>query len=103
MKVAYWTLGIFIFGILGLLLINLFGNITVTNQLNYTTMKNTVTILSVLAMLAAFSAEPPAPPTHEEWGFMKDLAKRDPYVSHWTRTAKNGELDLSKGVKVIDD
>ncbi|MBR4617482.1 MAG: hypothetical protein IKO55_17880, partial [Kiritimatiellae bacterium] len=34
---------------------------------------------------------------------MKDLAKRDPYVSHWTRIAKNGELDLSKGVKVIDE
>ena len=34
---------------------------------------------------------------------MKDLARRDPYVSHWTRAAKGGELDLSKGVKVIDE
>ena len=34
---------------------------------------------------------------------MKDLAKRDPYVSHWTRTVKNDELDLSKGVKTIDE
>lgn len=42
MKVAFWALGIMVLGILGLLLINLFGNITVTNQLNYTTMKNDV-------------------------------------------------------------
>ena len=33
---------------------------------------------------------------------MKDLARREPYVSHWTRAAKAGELDLSKGVKVVD-
>ena len=42
LKVAMWTLGIFILGILSVLLISLFGNITVTDQLNYTTMKNTV-------------------------------------------------------------
>ena len=42
LKVAMWTLGILILGLLGVSLISLFGNITVTNQLNYTTMKNTV-------------------------------------------------------------
>lgn len=42
LKVAMWTLGIFVLGILGVLLISLFGNITVTDQLNYTTMKNAV-------------------------------------------------------------
>ena len=52
--------------------------------------------------LSAFAAEPPDPPSREEWGFMKDLARREPYVSHWTRAAKAGELDLSKGVKVVD-
>ena len=48
------------------------------------------------------AAGPPPPPAREEWGFMKDLARREPYTSHWTRAAKPGELDLSKGVKVID-
>ena len=42
LKVAYWTLGIFVIGLLGIIMVNLFGNITVTNQLNYTTMKNAV-------------------------------------------------------------
>ena len=42
MKVAMWALGIFALSIFGLVLINTFGNITVTNQLNYTTMKNAV-------------------------------------------------------------
>ena len=42
MKVAFWTLGIIVVAIFGLYLVNLFGNITVTNQLNYTSMKNTV-------------------------------------------------------------
>lgn len=42
LKVAMWTLGVFVLGILGVLLVSLFGNITVTDQLNYTTMKNTV-------------------------------------------------------------
>lgn len=42
MKVAFWALGIMVLGVFGLVLINLFGNITVTNQLNYTTMKNDV-------------------------------------------------------------
>lgn len=42
MKTAFWGLGIFIIGILGILLVSLFGNITVTNQLNYTTLKNAV-------------------------------------------------------------
>ncbi len=37
-----WALGIFALSIFGLVLINTFGNITVTNQLNYTTMKNAV-------------------------------------------------------------
>ncbi len=42
MKVAFWGIGIIILGVLGAVLINLFGNIAVTNQLNYTTMKNAV-------------------------------------------------------------
>ena len=42
MKVAMWGVGLFVLGVLGIVLINLFGNITVTNQLNYTTMKNAV-------------------------------------------------------------
>ena len=62
-----------------------------------------VASLTVLVLATAFAAEPPAPPTREEWGFMKELAQRDPYVSHWTRAAKAGELDLSKGLKVIDE
>ena len=42
MKVAMWGLALCVMGLLGLVLINLFGNITVTNQFNYTTMKNAV-------------------------------------------------------------
>lgn len=37
-----WGVGLCVIGLLGLVLINLFGNITVTNQFNYTTMKNAV-------------------------------------------------------------
>ena len=62
-----------------------------------------VASLTVLALAAAFAAEPPSPPTREEWGFMKELAQRDPYVSHWTRAAQSGELDLSKVLRVIDE
>ena len=42
MKVAMWGVGLILLSIFGLMLVNLFGNITVTNQLNYTTMKNAV-------------------------------------------------------------
>ncbi len=42
LKVAMWGLALVILGLLGVIIINLFGNITVTNQLNYTTMKNAV-------------------------------------------------------------
>lgn len=42
MKAAMWGVGLCVIGLLGLVLINLFGNITVTNQFNYTTMKNAV-------------------------------------------------------------
>lgn len=42
MKEAMWALGILVFSLFGFVLINLFGNITVTDELNYTTMKNTV-------------------------------------------------------------
>ena len=66
-------------------------------------MRNLATLLTVLSITASFAAEPPEPPTREGWGFMKELAQRDPYVSHWTRAAKNDEFDLSKGVKVIDE
>ena len=42
MKAAMWGIGLIVVGILGIVLVNLFGNITVTNQFNYTTMKNAV-------------------------------------------------------------
>ena len=42
LKVAFWTLGIFVLGLFGIVMVNLFGNIAVTDQLNYTTMKNAV-------------------------------------------------------------
>lgn len=42
MKAAMWGVGLIVFGLFGLVMINLFGNITVTNQFNYTTMKNAV-------------------------------------------------------------
>lgn len=42
MKAAFWGLALVVLSMLGLVLINLFGNITVTDQLNYTTMKNAV-------------------------------------------------------------
>ncbi len=42
MKVAMWAVGIFIAGIFGLVLINLFGNITTTNQQDYNLVRNTV-------------------------------------------------------------
>ena len=42
LKEAFVGVGIIIFFTLGFLLMNLFGNITVTDQLNYTTMKNSV-------------------------------------------------------------
>lgn len=42
LKVAAWALAIFVLSLFGLIMINLFGNITVTNQFNYTAMKNTV-------------------------------------------------------------
>ena len=42
LKVAMWALAIVILGVFGVIMINLFGNITVTDQLNYTTMKNAV-------------------------------------------------------------
>ena len=58
--------------------------------------------LLVLAVTAVAS-EPPAPPTRENWKFREDLARREPYVSHFTRAPRAGELDLSRGVKVVDD
>ena len=42
MKVAMWAVMIFIIGIFGVVLINIFGNITTTNQQDYTLIKNTV-------------------------------------------------------------
>ena len=42
LKEALWGLGIIALSVFGFLLINTFGNITVTNQFNYTTMKNVV-------------------------------------------------------------
>lgn len=42
MKVAMWGLLLFILGIGAIVLINIFGNITTTNQQDYTLIKNTV-------------------------------------------------------------
>ena len=42
MKIAMWGLGLIAIGVFGFFLVSTFGNITVTNQLDYTTMKNTV-------------------------------------------------------------
>ena len=42
MKEAMWGLGVIALSVFGFLLINTFGNITVTNQFNYSTMKNVV-------------------------------------------------------------
>ena len=42
MKTAYWGVAVIVFGIFGLVLINLFGDITVTNQQDYTLLKNSV-------------------------------------------------------------
>ena len=42
LKVAMWALGMLVLSLFGVVLVNLFGNITVTDQLNYTTMKNAV-------------------------------------------------------------
>lgn len=42
MKVGFWAVFIFIMGIIGIVLINTFGNITTTNQQDYTLLKNTV-------------------------------------------------------------
>ena len=65
-------------------------------------MKKTTLLLASLPLLVAIAAEPPAPPSREEWGFLQELKRREPYTSHWTRTAKPGELDLSNGVRVVD-
>ena len=42
MKEAMWGIGLIMLAIFGIFLISLFGNITVTNQQDYTAMKNTV-------------------------------------------------------------
>lgn len=42
MKTAMWAVFIFLLGLFGIVLINLFGNITTTNQQDYTLLKNTV-------------------------------------------------------------
>lgn len=42
LKEGMWGVGLIILAIFGILLINLFGSITVTNQQDYTAMKNTV-------------------------------------------------------------
>ena len=42
MKVAMWAVMLFLLGIFGLVLINIFGNITTTNQQDYTLIRNTV-------------------------------------------------------------
>lgn len=42
MKSAMWMVFIFVLGVIGIVLINIFGNITTTNQQDYTLIKNTV-------------------------------------------------------------
>lgn len=42
MKTAMWAVFIFILGVVGIVLINIFGNITTTNQQDYTLLKNSV-------------------------------------------------------------
>ncbi|MBQ8471956.1 MAG: hypothetical protein IJ501_00465 [Bacilli bacterium] len=42
MKVAMWAFFVFFMGIVVIILINIFGNITTTNQQDYTLIKNTV-------------------------------------------------------------
>ena len=42
MKSAMWMVFIFVLGVIGIVLINVFGNITTTNQQDYTLIKNTV-------------------------------------------------------------
>ena len=42
MKAAFWGIAIVVFGFLGIFLISLFGNITVTNQQDYTLLKKSV-------------------------------------------------------------
>lgn len=42
MKVAMWAVMLFVIGIFGTVLINIFGNITTTNQQDYTLIRNTV-------------------------------------------------------------
>ena len=42
MKEAMWGIGLILLGVFGIFLISLFGNITVTNQQDYTALKNTV-------------------------------------------------------------
>ena len=37
-----WALGMLVLSLFGVVLVNLFGNITVTDQMNYTSMKNAV-------------------------------------------------------------
>ncbi len=42
MKVAMWAVFLFVMGIVALVLINIFGNITTTNQQDYNLVRNTV-------------------------------------------------------------
>ena len=55
-----------------------------------------------MILRSPIASSPPEPPAREEWGFAEELARREPRSSHWTRGAKDGELDLSEGVNVVD-
>ena len=77
MKAAFWGIALIVLSALGLVLINLFGNITVTDQLNYTTMKNAVEAsmydsLDTAHYRAGFCLCTDLPKVANKWSFSKD-------------------------------
>jgi len=72
-------------------------------QTYYSAIKMLFAVAAASAAFIAPAADPPDPPSREEWGFLKELATREPCRSHWIRGAKEGELDFSRGIKVVDE
>jgi len=58
-------------------------------------------IFASFAVAAPFGQWPLAPGP-ESWTFKKELAERVTVRAHWTRSATAGELDLSRGIKIVD-